>query len=58
MIKKLNNDVFDIADSVIEKVYPNFYHKEKGFWGATRIPNFGILRSEIAKAILMERNKT
>jgi len=49
MIKKRN--VFDIADMIIERAYPNIYKKEKGWWGAKRIPNFGILRGAIAKAL-------
>lgn len=45
------NDAFAIADEVIEEAYPDFYGKGKGWWGARRIPNYGILRGAIAKSI-------
>lgn len=51
----LERDAFDIADAVIEHAYPNIYNKEKGWWGEQRIPNWGILRGSIARAILNER---
>ena len=51
----LERGAFDIADDVIEHAYPNIYKKEKGWWGEQRIPNFGILRGAIARAILNER---
>ncbi len=47
-------DIFDVADSIIEEAYPNIYGKEKGWWGEQHIPNFGILRGAIAKAIVDE----
>ena len=43
---------FDIADEVIAQAYPDFYNKGRGWWGAKRIPNHGILRGAIAKAIM------
>jgi len=52
---EIQNRAFAIADSVINKVYPDFNKKGKGFWGDERIKNYGILRHEIAKAILDER---
>jgi len=42
---------FDIADEVIEKVYPDTANKGKGWWGENRIPNWGILRGAIAEAL-------
>lgn len=53
--KKRMDDLFDIADSVIEQAYHNTNKKEKGWWGEQRIPNFGILRGSIANAIAAER---
>ena len=50
-------NMFDIADEVIQKAYPNILNKEKGWWGGKRIPNFGILRGAIAMAIVKERNR-
>ncbi|MEY3760475.1 MAG: hypothetical protein RIR39_1966 [Pseudomonadota bacterium] len=55
---QVGGSVFDLADSVIEEVYPNFYNKERGWWGDQRIPNHGILRGAIAKAILLERERS
>ena len=49
--------VWDLADSIIEEAYPNIYGVEKGMWGAQRIPNWGILRGAIVRAILKERDK-
>ena len=49
--------VRDLADSIIEEAYPNIYGVEKGMWGAQRIPNWGILRGAIVRAILKERDK-
>ena len=54
----LERNAFDLADTAIEMAYPNFYNKEKGFWGDQRIPNFGILRGAIAKAILLDRERS
>lgn len=54
----LERGAFDIADTVIEEAYPNIYGKEKGWWGAQRIPNFGILRGAIANAIINERKRS
>lgn len=56
--EKLECNAFDLADAAIEEAYPNFYNKEKGFWGDKKIPNFGILRGAIAKAILKERKQS
>ena len=56
LIERLGADPFDIADRVIEEAYPNYYNREKGWWGAQRIPNFGILRGAIASAIQRERS--
>ena len=53
----VSDNVWDIADSVIEQAYPNIYGGEKGMWGAKHIPNWGILRGAIVQAILKERNK-
>lgn len=50
-------DAWDIADDIIEYIYPDFYHKGKGWWGAQRIPNYGILRGSIITAILIDREK-
>ena len=55
--RALGCDPFDIADQVIEQAYPNFYNREKGWWGAQRIPNWGILRGAIAAAIYKERTR-
>jgi len=49
-------DPFEIADEVIEEVYPSFCGQGKGWWGYQRIPNYGILRQAIAKAIMDERD--
>lgn len=51
----MKQNLFDIADSVIERVYPDIYRKGKGWWGKQRIPNFGILRVSIANAIATEK---
>ena len=48
-------DTFEIADEVIEQAYPDVDKKGKGWWGAQRIPNWGILRGAIEKAIREER---
>jgi hypothetical protein len=48
-------DYFDIADKVISEAYPG----KPGYWGAQRIPNYGILRGAIVKALIkVERRKT
>ena len=49
--KSVEKNNFDIADEIIEKVYPDIYNKGKGWWGEQRIPNWGILRGAIAKAL-------
>lgn len=49
------NDIWDIADYVIEQAYPDIYSKGRGWWGTKRIPNWGILRGAIAAALLDER---
>ena len=54
-MNQTTNNSFDIADSVVEKVYPDIYKKGKGWWGKQRIPNFGILRISIANAITAEK---
>lgn len=51
------DSVFNIADSVIERAYPNNDKKERGRWGEQHIPNFGILRMSIANAVAAERRK-
>jgi len=43
--------LWDIADEVIEKAYPDFYSKGKGWWGAKRIQNWGTLRGAIVIAL-------
>jgi len=48
---KININYFDIADMIIGRVYPDVFKKGRGWWGAKRIPNFGILRGAIAKAL-------
>jgi hypothetical protein len=50
-------DTFEIADEVIEKAYPDYALKGKGWWGCQRIPNYGILRGAIEQAIRDERKK-
>ena len=49
-------DIFDIADAIIERTYPDIYNKGKGWWGEKRIPNHGILRGAIANALKVERD--
>ena len=45
-------DEWDIADDVINEAYPDTNNKGKGkFWGEQRIPNSGILRGAIVKAL-------
>jgi hypothetical protein len=56
-VSKTTDNLLDIADSVIEKTYPDIYEKGKGWWGKQRIPNFGILRVSIANAIAAEQKK-
>ena len=51
-------DLFKLADSAIEKAYPNILdRKEKGWWGAKRIPNFGILRGAIVSLLSDQEKK-
>jgi len=45
-------DYFSVADKVINQAYPDFYHKGAMWWGAKRIPNFGILRGAIVAALI------
>lgn len=47
-------DVFAHADEVIAKAYPG---EKKGYWGAQRIPNYGILRGAIVNAIIKSRQE-
>lgn len=44
-------EAFAIADKVIKEAYQDFNNKGNGWWGNERIPNYGILRGAIAKAI-------
>ena len=46
-------DTFDIADIVIKHVYPG---DKLGYWGAQRIPNFGLLRGAIERAVREARD--
>jgi len=46
--------LFDIADKVIAEAYPG----KPGWWGAKRIPNYGILRGAIVAALEVERRAT
>ena len=39
----INGDIFDVADAILQEVYPN--------WGASHIPNQGILRGRIARLV-------
>lgn len=51
-------DEWEISDDVINEAYPSFTKAGRGrFWGAKRIPNSGILRGAIAKALLLEKRK-
>ena len=54
----LERDLFEIADEVIEDVYPNSNGLEKGYWGQKRIPNWGILRGAIATAVMKDRQRS
>ena len=51
MNSKMTEDEWDIADRIIKEAYPDVYNKGNGWWGAQPIPNFGILRGAIARAI-------
>jgi len=51
-------DLFKVASSIIEQAYPNIYNKEPGWWGAKRIPNYGILSGAIARALMARRSNT
>ena len=44
-------DIFDLADKAISDAYPDCDNRGKGWWGAQRIPNYGILRGAIEKII-------
>ena len=46
---------FEVADNIIAHTYPSAPGYGRGFWGMQRIPNYGILRGAIAKAIRNER---
>ena len=50
-------DAFDAADRAINNAYPDFDNKGPGFWGAQRIPNFGILRGSIVRELTLARCK-
>lgn len=50
-------EAFAIADKVIKEAYQDFNNKGNGWWGDERIPNYGILRGAIAKAICEEQSK-
>jgi len=45
-------DPFEIADEIIGDTYPNFYKRSRGWWGAKRVPNYGILRGNIARVVI------
>ena len=44
-------NTFEKADKVIGKVYPDTAQKGPGWWGEQRIPNYGILRGAIERAV-------
>jgi hypothetical protein len=46
--KEDEKDYFTLADKVIREAYPG---DKKGMWGEQHIPNFGILRGAIEKAL-------
>ena len=45
-------DSFELSDEVIREAYPDCDNRGNGWWGAKVIPNYGILRGAIAKAIV------
>lgn len=45
-------DPWQAADRAIHEAYPDMDGKGAGWWGAQRIPNFGILRGAIVREIL------
>ncbi len=49
--RRWEEDIWKIADKVIEIAYPDIYNKGRGWWGGKRIPNFGILHGAIVSAI-------
>lgn len=46
-----SRDYFKKADEVINEAYPDIYKKGADWWGGKRIPNFGILRGAIVRAL-------
>ena len=57
----MSEDYFNIADKAIERAYPDCDSKGKGWWGAQRIPNYGILRGAIEQYVreaLAEKDTT
>ncbi len=44
-------DFFDLADKAIAEAYPDCDNRGNGYWGAQRIPNYGILKGAIARII-------
>ena len=48
---------FEIADKIIAEAYSDFYNKGLGWWGTRRIPNYGILRGAITKALYLAQTK-
>ena len=48
-------DFFTIADDVIQEAYPDVANKGKGWWGESRVPNYGILKGAIAKALASQQ---
>lgn len=56
----ISEKLFELAEQAIEKTYPNFYNKPKGYWGDSLIPNYGILKMNIVKVLksaISESNK-
>ena len=52
MVRK---DCFDLADEAIASAYPDCNNLGKGWWGAQRIPNYGILKGAIERTIRENR---
>lgn len=48
---------WEAADRVIAEAYPDINGKGPGFWGDERIPNWGILRLAIARALRAADNR-
>jgi len=48
-------DYFTIADDIIQEAYPDVANKGKGWWGESRVPNYGILKGAIAKALASQQ---